>query len=634
MPQRQRWLFAAKLFVAAMIAYALSVRMGLGQNAWPIVTCCAIANPVSSSMRAKATYRLIGTVAAGLIALTLAGWFGHAPLLIVIATGIVATVAIMGAAAERTPRTYMFQLGVLTLCIILLFSIDRPDRIFENTVSRVTQIALGILCTVAVDCLAPVSVAPRAAAAAKQWIAHVRTWFATLTDPSAQDGSGNRATIIADLTRFSTMADQLRYDHAVPARTRRLAFALQHRILAIVPLLNAIERWAAILPDAARQRVLATAGPAPDDPDGSRYPHGWSGAVEAHARAKVQEATAELDRIAKIEAALEDGAPLSPALAAQVKGERPFPLLPDIGLMIESGLACALVFATLATIWWSTGWAQGGGMVLIGVVALAFTGTLDRADLAVAGMAKFMVLALLIAGLLTYVLLPLARDFAGFAAAIGVVLLPVAAWAATSPMATILLLTVFSNLNLGTFYNPLDFGAFLDAFAGSFAGIFVAFYGLLLARRLGEHAAVERLMRQGRSEIARLARGSDADGRRAFVEREVDRIGQLLGRSAIARDDRRVSELLAQLRVGVAIADLGAVAGALDEPARARVRRIIATVGDAYGVDDARPALAETLDAEIAAIRRDDPPPSDHLLGLLLDLRLAVSDEATDRVDA
>src|SRR3546814_7658583 len=67
-----QWLFSFKLFITAMIAYAISVRMGLPQSYWTIVTCCVVMNPATGVIRSKGLYRLVGTVADGVCFLALA----------------------------------------------------------------------------------------------------------------------------------------------------------------------------------------------------------------------------------------------------------------------------------------------------------------------------------------------------------------------------------------------------------------------------------------------------------------------------------------------------------------------------------------------------------------------------------
>src|SRR3546814_6048861 len=80
-----------------------------------------------------------------------------------------------------------------------------------------------------------------------------------------------------------------------------------------------------------------------------------------------------------------------------------------------------------------TGWSQGPNAVLMGIVGVAFFGNLDEAGKAIAAFGRFSILGLLLAGFISYGLLPFAQDFPSFALLIGLVMLPLGAWAATNP---------------------------------------------------------------------------------------------------------------------------------------------------------------------------------------------------------
>src|SRR3546814_19544770 len=64
-----RWLFAAKLFIAGMIAFAIAVKIGLPQPYWALVTCCVVMNPITGAIRSKAIYRFMVTLVAGVVSL-------------------------------------------------------------------------------------------------------------------------------------------------------------------------------------------------------------------------------------------------------------------------------------------------------------------------------------------------------------------------------------------------------------------------------------------------------------------------------------------------------------------------------------------------------------------------------------
>src|SRR3546814_5374530 len=110
--------------------------------------------------------------------------------------------------------------------------------------------------------------------------------------------------------------------------------------------------------------------------------------------------------------------------------------------------------------------------VLMGIVGVAFFGNLDEAGKAIAAFGRFSILGLLLTGFISYGLLPFAQDFPSFALLIGLVMLPLGAWAATNPMAILLLALSLSTINLQARYSPADFGVFLESSFGTLLGIY------------------------------------------------------------------------------------------------------------------------------------------------------------------
>src|SRR3546814_4488563 len=67
------------------------------------------------------------------------------PLLLIISSGIVATIAFGVSFLDRTPRAYGFQLFAVTLMLVAVAGVDHPETMFDTVVARVTEISLGVL---------------------------------------------------------------------------------------------------------------------------------------------------------------------------------------------------------------------------------------------------------------------------------------------------------------------------------------------------------------------------------------------------------------------------------------------------------------------------------------------------------
>src|SRR3546814_1977359 len=67
----------------------------------------------------------------------------------------------------------------------------------------------------------------------------------------------------------------------------------------------------------------------------------------------------------------------------------------------------------------------------------------------------------------------------------GLFMMPIAAWSVSNPLALLLLAFALSTINLQGEYQPLEFGTFLEASFASLLGIYVGFFWLHMARRMG-----------------------------------------------------------------------------------------------------------------------------------------------------
>jgi len=647
--QFDRWLFATKMFCSAMIAFALSVRLGLAQNYWPVVTCCVLANPLTAGVRSKVVYRFLGTLCAGLVSLLLAAMFGSAPVLMVIGAGLCGTAAFTIGLLDRTPRSYGFLLFGLTLMIVLVGGIDHPERMFDTALARVTEISLGIVCATAIDSLIlPRSLAPVVRARLRGSLPDMERWMDDALD-GREEGAGaahDRLKVIADMTSLSALAGQLRYDPMVGSHDRQLIFAIQRRMLLLVPLISAIGSRVAAFGEAERATLVpqmraawhavrastvetAQAQTPMLDLTGLRAGTPWQVMVRQNAAELTDGALRLWRELRLLDAALEKDAPLPEALRVRIARDAPFPLRPDFHIALRVAAGIVLAYTALCLLWLLTGWTQGAGALLIGVVALAFFGGADQADKVIAQFARFSSAAILLGVVLSYWLLPLAHDFTSFVMVMGLFILPLAAWAATNPLAILLLALVLSNINLQGTYAPPDFGVYLDASFASLTGIFAAFASITLVRRMGSSHALARFVADGRADIVELTRRADRSERDAYLDRALDRIGLISARLAATGETEQSAGMLRRLRAGANIADLRRATDGVRGEIRASSERLLATVRADIGSPVPPPRLLDDIDRTLSlAWRESDGSALHSLVRSLIGLRLALFDRA------
>ena len=637
-------LFSVKLFIAAMIAFVIADKIGLPNPYWCVVTCCVVMNPLTGTLRSKAVYRFVGTICGGIVALVLAAMFASIPLLLVVASGLVAAVAFACSVLDRTPRSYGYGLLGITLMLVAVPGATHAQAMFDTAVARVCEIGLGIIVTTIVDSLiVPRSLGPTLRRRLQGWLPDVEAWMndaltGRLVDAQAEH---DRLKIIADITALSVLTGQLRYDPMVSPRELQLALAIQQRLLRLIPAISAIavriahtapaeraiidpllEEAQARLDDAAYDptELVARLRQLPVAEDEQAH---WHRLVRDTLADLVADALRLWREVRRLDAALHDDRTLEPALEQQLQRAAAFPLVPDWSLALRLAGGILVSYVILCSLWWATGWSQGPGAVLLGTVALAFFGAGDDPRPIIAKFGSFVLVAYVAVGILCYGLLPLTHDFPTFMIAMGIFMLPLGFWAASNPMALLLLAMGLSSINLQGFYNPYDFGFYLEAMFGSLVGIYVAFFCCNLFRTLGPAHALIRLAGRERADVLRLSRQASPYARDAYIQRALDRIAAMVLRFKDGDVDQS-ARLLIQLRAGVNVANLRMTSATLSGDVREASEDLLN--GIRRDIDaNSPPRILPLIDHALSTVWRAAPHPAHHdLLRSLTGLRLAL----------
>lgn len=152
----ERWIFVIKTLLAGFTALWLAYRLGLDAPGTSITTVFILALPSSGLVLEKAFYRLLGTLVGCLGALSLIALVPQQSVLLFAALALWVGLCTSGAALFRNAQSYSFVLAGYTACIIVIPAIDQPTQVFLAALARVTEVGLGILCSMAVnDALLP-----------------------------------------------------------------------------------------------------------------------------------------------------------------------------------------------------------------------------------------------------------------------------------------------------------------------------------------------------------------------------------------------------------------------------------------------------------------------------------------------
>nr|SAY46375.1 p-hydroxybenzoic acid efflux pump subunit AaeB [Serratia marcescens] len=565
-------LYAAKLFIASMFAFALAESIGLQNPYWAMVTCCVLSNPVSGAVRARATYRFCGTLFAGVLTLAISAFLSNTPELLIIAVGLSSSIMLGISFLDRTPRAYFFQLGAITMMLVAIAYINHPDTMFNMVVTRVTEICLGILSVTFVDSiLFPSSLAPVLRKRLKGWLADLECWQEDSLDGKTGDvlAETDRIRLLTDIATFNQMMTTLGYDSSVDKTKRQAAVAIQQRVLLIVPLLSSIGSSITALPESLRTALapwlanisMQARGERPEygDLDADLPPvvqlSAWEKLIVDELTECVKHWLRLWGEVRRLNAFLE-GESLPDSLYSEMMRSKVFSPPADTGMAIRMFAGILTTYTVLCCLWFLTGWEQGANMVLLGIVAIGFFGGGDNPGAAIATFGRFSLIAMSLGALLSYVLLPIAGDYGSFLIVMGIFLLPLGIWAATNPMATLVMALSLSNVNFQGHYAPNNMGLYLEGTTGTLIGVYCAFLCASLFRRWGTDHVLTRLIRKDAQEMLGLDRHVSERDLRRYQERALDRISALGTRLAALGQTDRSAQLLARLNTGINLIQL------------------------------------------------------------------------------
>jgi uncharacterized membrane protein YccC len=145
------WAFALRTWIATMTALYVAFWLQL-QNAYSAAVCVSIlALPTRGQAFEKALYRTGGTVIGLLASLVIAGLFGGARDLFILA--FAAWMAVCGYVASVLDgnRAYGAVLSGFTTAIIAFANIDTPQNVFSTGMDRCAAILVGVLAVMVVN---------------------------------------------------------------------------------------------------------------------------------------------------------------------------------------------------------------------------------------------------------------------------------------------------------------------------------------------------------------------------------------------------------------------------------------------------------------------------------------------------
>ncbi|MEJ1976295.1 MAG: FUSC family protein [Acetobacteraceae bacterium] len=633
-PGFNEWLFSAKSFAAAMIAFYIALSIDLDRPYWCIATVYIVSQPLAGAMRSKGVYRMCGTLVGATAAVAMVPNLADAPVLLTAALCLWLGVCLYFSLCDRSPRSYVFMLAGYTSSIIGFPSVDQPAQIITVALARVEEIGLGIACATVIGSIVfPRPVAPVLDARMSDHFAAARRWaLAALSGKEEAEGPAARKAMAGAASEFNTLTAYLAYDTSQQYAVRKPIAVLDARLIYLLPVVSgvanriaALRRAGGLTPEILGlvDRVTEFLRSGPQTPpetvrtlrrDLSAVPgeasDGWMAILKAALLARLAEFIDVVEDIRTLRRQVLSADPRLPALALPPGATPSTTRNRDHSMALLSAVAAALALSLVCAFWIATEWPDGAVAALMAAILCSFFATLDDPVPEILAFLGDVLVAFVLAAIYLFVFLPQLPDFTALVLVLAPFYLVLGAFIAipaTFLRALSITLNTTMMLTLSDTYNAA-FASFINTALATAFGIAVAAGVTALVRSVGADVTARRLRRACRQDVARVAAQRGATDQSVFAALLLDRLADLTPRLAGADADMHVQHALRDIGVGLNIVGL--------------------TRDSAAQLPGVRDSIGETLDAVAAHYERPEPEPPAPALLTQIDRSIAVVAQA------
>lgn len=525
----QAVIYAAKSFSAAMLAYYLALSIGLQRPSWAIITVYIVSQTSAGASLSRSVYRLVGTVVGAAATVIIVPTFVNQPILCSVMLALWIAGSLCLSLLERTPRGYAFLLAGYTASLIGFPAVSAPGTIFDLAVTRVEEIAIGILCAGLIHrFVLPVRIAGRFNSTLAQTLATARQRIADTL--AGKPVAAETLRLALSLQFLQGINHHLPWDDGLSVPHRQARKAIHDRLARLLivngELYDRLQRSGP--PPDDLQALLAEAEAWLTGPQAARSAPSADGLLSRCERLIVRYAAdaQTMDEALRLSLArhLAEAIRLlqeSERLAKAVYRRRSPALPPDAGAAkgyvfhrdplsaLRTSFGAFVIILSGCLIWIGSAWPDGGTAVsILGVCCSLFASF----DAPAAHLVKYLigcVWGVLFSLLYSFVLLPQVNEFALLAAVLAPVYLlagSLQARPATTFMAMGITLTLPILCELGASYRG-DFATAINTALALFIAVGYAAFGMRLLQTVQAETAIRRLLTLCQRDIRRAARG-------------------------------------------------------------------------------------------------------------------------------
>jgi uncharacterized membrane protein YccC len=578
------------------------------------------------------------------------------PVLLSLAVSLWIGLCLFCALQDRTPRSYAFLLAGYSVAIVGLSTVNSPTSIFDVAVSRLEEIMIGIICaSIAHSVFFPRNVGDVLRSKAEAAIAQTARVALKAIDPDpVPPSTGDVATLGSAMTDIAALYAQIDHETSDVPRLPGIMTALLDRLAVALPRASLVcrslvvlkqegpisERLRAMLGDASVTLRSLARGEAP----ASRvYASVSIPAPEAVGKRSLEAASLEvlvMRHATMLVKALVESKELARALndwdaAAQVsalashRAQRLF--YRDQTLAVLSAVSATAATLVACALWIETSWPEGFVAAQFAAICCSLFATFDAPSKPIFEAVLGIIVALPIAALYEFAILPGIDGFESLALVLTPVLLLFSYLQTFERLedAAMVLAVGFSGALALQESFASDFASFVNANLAEIVGPLIAAAMLIVFRTIEPVWNAHRILKSGWIVIAELARSRSSD-LTAWVLPMFDRAGQAAMRLAAGDPNVAQADVLAGLRIGLNLTDLRRSEGVLPTATDLRIDNALSELGS-LDPDTRGQSMAARLHLSLGLTRLsaafDRLPPSEARLegmaavtGLRLDL--------------
>lgn len=580
-------IFALKTFAASMLALVIALAMDLPRPYWAMATVYITSQPLAGATSSKAFFRVMGTLVGATMTVALVPNLVNAPELLCLAIALWVGLCLYLSLLDGTPRSYVFMLAGYTVALIGFPSVSEPGAIFDTAVARLEEISLGIICASLVSTIVfPRSVAPAVAGRVDSWLSDARrlSQLVLLREGTNETRRGKRLKLATDIVEIDTLSAHLAYDRLTDRNAVTGLGEIRLRMLMLLPVIASLEdRLAALGEEALRRqpelkRLLEELAQWIVSDVSARQPAERIRAVIAERQAVLDDSASwERIIITSMLSRLRDLVDLSfdcRALTEAIGDNRSVSSLDlafhsdagaapvrhrDRGLALWSAAGAAIAILICCAFWIGTGWPDGATAPMITAIACSFFAAQDEPARFIRSFGLCSLVAIVVVAIYLFAVVPAISHIEVLVVALAPTFLLygfLIARPATAGAGMALAANTATLLALQSTYSA-EFASYANSAVAFFVGVVVAELVTRIARGVGAEWVANRLVLSSWKTIAVAAERRGKRDRAEFAGLMLHRLGLLVQRIAfLSESDRRDTDSLVQLRIGINIIDL------------------------------------------------------------------------------